>query len=236
MNILLTNDDGYNSLGITLLKRLLSKYGEVTLIAPATHMSGQGAAITLNKGLTLTKYDDSTYSLNGTPVDCVSFALSTFTTKFDLVVSGCNDGENVSFDTMYSGTIGASLEAIKFNVPSIACSSKGNFSLVESYFDEVYNLIIKNKLLSNEYFISVNFPEDKVTDIKLSKLFFRESRGYYVKRSDGLYYATRSAYDKYSDDETDCYQVNNGIISLTPISKTYFSEKIYNEIKSKFSK
>jgi len=40
MKILLTNDDGYNSEGITLLFEELKNYGQVLLVAPHHHMSG----------------------------------------------------------------------------------------------------------------------------------------------------------------------------------------------------
>ena len=49
MNILLTNDDGYDASGITELYRSLSKDHNVYLIAPQENCSGMSAAISLRK-------------------------------------------------------------------------------------------------------------------------------------------------------------------------------------------
>ena len=76
MKILLTNDDGYNAIGIQILKEKLSKYGEVTIVAPFTHMSGKSIAITIGEWMKVDKINDDTYAVHGTPADCVSFALA----------------------------------------------------------------------------------------------------------------------------------------------------------------
>ncbi len=57
MNILLTNDDGYNARGILLLKRLLSKYGNVVIVAPKTPMSAKSASLTIGRGLKVVEED-----------------------------------------------------------------------------------------------------------------------------------------------------------------------------------
>ena len=46
MKILLTNDDGYGSLGINLLKEVSSKYGEIVIYAPNEEKSGAGSCAT----------------------------------------------------------------------------------------------------------------------------------------------------------------------------------------------
>src|SRR5574344_571157 len=123
MNILLTNDDGYNSLGIQTLYTALQKYGKVYIIAPEHHMSGKSCSITITEGLVFKKYDEFIYSLDGTPADCVAYALGAFPIQFDLVVSGINDGLNISYDILYSGTIGACQQSLIYGIPTIAFST-----------------------------------------------------------------------------------------------------------------
>ena len=57
MNILLTNDDGYDSYGIRLLKKKLEKYGTVLIVAPDSPMSAQSASLTIGHPLHLKKHD-----------------------------------------------------------------------------------------------------------------------------------------------------------------------------------
>ena len=186
MNILLTNDDGYNSQGILLLKELLEPYGTVVICAPSGPMSAKSVSITLGKGIKVEQVEKNVYKCDGTPADCVSFALNTMNEKFDLVVSGCNHGFNISYDTMYSGTIGAALEALRNHTPSIAVSVEHNFELVRNHFKEVFDYIIKEKLLSKEYLLNINFPlGDEVKGMKIATLYYRNDQYYFIKKEDG---------------------------------------------------
>ena len=235
MNILLTNDDGYNSLGIKLLKKKLEKYGTVVIVAPDSPRSGNSAALTILEPLQLDKVEDNVYKCSGTPVDCVSMGLCCFDIKFDLVVSGCNNGWNISYDTMYSGTVGACLEAMIFRVPAIAISTKhgSDLSEVDEYFDKVMDFILKNSLLSNEYLLNINFPENEVKEIKLGTLYYRNDQNYFTRDKDG-YHAYRHMQENFDDDkESDCYQVEHGIISIAPLSRTYYDKQIKQHLDRK---
>lgn len=235
MNILLTNDDGYNSLGIKILKKKLEKYGTVLIVAPDSPRSGNSAALTINTPLQLEKVETNVYKCSGTPVDCVSMGLCCFDIEIDLVVSGCNHGWNISYDTMYSGTVGAALEALIFHKPAIAISADygSDMSDVDQYFDEVWEYIQKNKLLSDNYLLNVNFPKNETKEIKLGTLYYRNDKNYFTKDSEG-YHAYRHTQEDFSDDkDSDCYQVLNGIISIVPLSRTYFNKSIYDELNKK---
>lgn len=224
MKILLTNDDGYNSVGIKLLKKLLLKYGDVTIVAPEGAMSGKSISIIFGRSVRVTKVEDKVYAMEGTPADCVAFALSSLGEKFDLVVSGINDGLNISFDTLYSGTIGACLEALTYRVPAIAFSTnEGHYDLIEKYFDEVMNYIKVNNLISKEHLLNVNFPiNDDCKGIKMTNVFYREENTYYKKTGDNLYYALRDIKDhECKDVDTDAYAVHNSFISISKLKKIF---------------
>ena len=135
MRILLTNDDGINSPGITLLADGLRKAGHrVVVVAPESDQSGVSHSIAFfTRPCKLTAMGEDTWSCGGSPVDCVVVAmLGGLPEVFDLphsppdmVVSGINRGANLGTDIVYSGTAAAARQAAFFNIPSAA------FSLIE---------------------------------------------------------------------------------------------------------
>lgn len=134
LDILLTNDDGFDADGITTLRQALIDAGhDVTVVAPAVNQSGKGGSINTavfdfdpSEGLmTLTHHGDGVYSLTGTPADCVKAGLDVVLADDppDLVVSGLNEGQNLGKPgTNTSGTEGAALRALFSGVPAIAGS------------------------------------------------------------------------------------------------------------------
>lgn len=235
MNILLTNDDGFDSKGIRLLKEKLEKYGTVVIVAPDSPMSAKSVSLTLGRKVHIKKEEDNIFSCDGTPADCVSMAMSVLGIKFDLVVSGCNNGLNISYDTLYSGTIGAGLQALMYRVPAIAFSTPRNsFAIVEKYFDEVYKNILSRNIISNEYLLNVNFPfGEKVKDIKIGELYYRNDNQYMESFEEG-YLAMRDEEESFTHvPDSDCYQVKNGIVSIVPLGRTYFHKELFDKIRDK---
>ena len=233
MNILLTNDDGYSSEGIKIFKKCLSKYGRVVICAPLNAMSGKSCSITIWDPLEVKRIEDDVFACSGTPSDCVNFALSSLSIDFDLVVSGVNDGPNISYDTMYSGTIGACLEALKYRKKTFAVSCFHHLEVVEKYFDKVFDFISKHDLLSEEYLLNVNFPKSlEIKKIELGKLYYRNDHSFY-KEVNGKYQSLRTLEELFNEKDTDCYQVEHGIISIVPLYRSYFQEDLFNRLKKK---
>ena len=141
LKILLTNDDGFDSPGITALHEALLDAGHyVTVVAPATQQSGKGGS--LNTGvfdftpgggtMQLTNHGGGVWSLAGTPSDSVKAGLDIVLADDppDLVVSGLNEGQNLGKPgTNGSGTEGAALRGVFSGLPAIAAS-------VEILFEE----------------------------------------------------------------------------------------------------
>ena len=221
MNILLVNDDGYSASGINILYELLSKEHKVVIVAPNVSNSAKSVAITLGTPIKVAKVNDYTFSCSGTPADCVAFGLSSLSTRFDLVISGINHGLNVSYDTMYSGTVGAALQALTYRIPAIAISCDSNFEIVKKYLNDVMEFIKKNNLLSTEYLLNINFPLGHlVEDIKLSHIYYRKEVTYYAKDNQGGYLALRNINDQNCEDEdSDVYMVHHHQVSITKINK-----------------
>lgn len=166
MNILLTNDDGITSEKLEITKEILKQFGTVYVVAPSTQMSAKSMSLSIG-GFEFEKIDEYTYSIEGTPVDCVKFGCFGLDVDFDLVVSGTNNGYNLGIDINYSGTVGATLQAQYYHVPSIALSAdrKGNKILKEELAKSI-QYIIDNNLLSESHTINVNYPREKFVESK----------------------------------------------------------------------
>jgi len=66
--ILITNDDGFDSLGLKALVEALSPLGEVTVVAPTLEKSACSHSITLTKPLRFIELKERFYKLDdGTP-------------------------------------------------------------------------------------------------------------------------------------------------------------------------
>ena len=125
LNIALTNDDGWNSIGITAMKKALDPDHNVTLAAPADGQSGSSAGLDLGP-VEIIKQADGVYSVGGEPATSALIAMDIAGSP-DLLVSGINDGANVGTFTQVSGTVGAATVALSssFNgsIPAIAIST-----------------------------------------------------------------------------------------------------------------
>ena len=129
MRILVTNDDGIDSLGLHELARSIAELGEVTVVAPDKEYSGAGAAIGAVHLIRPEVHDayiegiQTSWSVSGPPGLCVIYArLGLFGDPFDLVVSGINPGINVGRSVYHSGTVGAALTARNGGITGIAVS------------------------------------------------------------------------------------------------------------------
>jgi 5'-nucleotidase len=65
--ILLSNDDGYASLGIRKLRQALQTVADVIVCAPASEQSATSHSITLNRPLRLSEPEPGVFMLDGTP-------------------------------------------------------------------------------------------------------------------------------------------------------------------------
>ena len=122
MNILVTNDDGWGFDGIETLAAVARQFGDVWIVAPELPMSGISHQLTFERPMRLVEKENQSYSLSGTPADCVRVGISQLPVKFDWVLSGINNGGNLGADVYVSGTVAAAREATLFRLPAIAIS------------------------------------------------------------------------------------------------------------------
>jgi 5'-nucleotidase len=114
LDILLTNDDGFEAAGIRALHAALKDAGHrVILVAPAANASGTSASFTWGKvHVVRDPSDPSVFGVGASPATAVvlgATALYPAGRRPDLVISGINDGTNTGSLLALSGTIGAAL-------------------------------------------------------------------------------------------------------------------------------
>lgn len=130
--ILVSNDDGWQSPGIQQVAEALRPLGDVWIVAPERERSAVSHAISLHKPLRTRRMAEQSFWCSGTPADCVLVAMHHILPRRpDLCVSGINKGANLGDDVMYSGTVGAAIEAALGDVPAIASSLTGDVSVPE---------------------------------------------------------------------------------------------------------
>jgi len=237
MKILVTNDDGFNSEGIRILVAKMKTYGEVTLVAPHHHMSGASVSRVFWSEAEVHQHALNVYSVEGTPADSVSFALYGLNLNPDLVVSGINNGFNVGADTVYSGTVGACMEALKAHIPAVAFSADfDDFSKAMMDFDEVMTFILTHSLLSKEYLLNVNFisrKHSKSKGIIITDLGFRPAEHFFQQSENGKYKSRRRFTPVLFQAGTDLWAMEEGYISITPLKFANQTTSGLQELKAK---
>ncbi|MGM9742441.1 MAG: 5'/3'-nucleotidase SurE [Candidatus Cryptobacteroides sp.] len=178
MEILITNDDGFNAAGIHVLAEIMCQFGNVTVIAPKQHQSGMSMAVSLGfkqvayKELPEEKPGKWAY-LDATPASCIKYGLNFqfLEKKPDVIVSGINHGSNAASASCYSGTLGAAQEGALNGVRSIgvsldALSPDADFSAVKKYFPEIFRRLMEAWPEKYGLYYNVNFPDIPVSEIK----------------------------------------------------------------------
>jgi len=235
--ILVTNDDGVNSPNMHALARALAPHGEVFVFAPKEEQSGVSHAFTVRRPLCIEECpcdgDYRVFSVDGTPSDCVKFALGHFASRgleqtegggpgcFDVCFSGVNIGENSGVSSLYSGTVAGAREAALWGVPGIALSLRGSGEgMINEAVDFAVSVVCGKtyEQVSPGIFWNVNFPKVGHSPFK----GFRASRmalGMFTdhySHDGGLWQLDGDKlWDKQPVDSDD-YLLNQGYATITP--------------------
>lgn len=130
LNILITNDDGFDAPGIEALYNRLTAAGHtVTLVGPKEQQSGTGTALDVDKifqPLDIQNVEGNKWFVDG-GVRTTTWAGLDFVLDGkapDLLISGINEGENIGpGGAVSSGTVSAAVTALLRDVPAIAISA-----------------------------------------------------------------------------------------------------------------
>lgn len=228
MKILLSNDDGFLAPGLRCLAKELAKVAEIIIVAPDRNRSGVSNSLTLDRPLHITQHAEREYSVNGTPTDCVHLAITGLLSEMpDMIISGINEGANLSDDVLYSGTVAAAMEGRFLGFPAIAVSLAGE--AVSHY--QTAALVIRN-IVEN---MRVNpLPYSSILNINVPNLPFSEIQGVQMTRlgarhiarpmlqavnprGQPVYWVGLPGEMQDAGQGTDYFAVKQGYVSVTPL-------------------
>lgn len=125
MDLLLTNDDGIDAIGLNLLSDVcaaLPGVKSVQVVAPLEEQSGVGHRVHTRGSLRIEARGQGRYALAGTPADCTRVGMKALNFAPSWVLSGLNHGGNLGVDIHMSGTVAGAREAAILGCPAIALS------------------------------------------------------------------------------------------------------------------
>ncbi|XQW84105.1 5'/3'-nucleotidase SurE [Thalassotalea piscium] len=229
MNILLSNDDGVNALGIKVLYQALSNFANVTVVAPDRNCSGASNSLTLLNPLRAETLENGFISVNGTPTDSVHLGISQLVQPLpDLVVAGINKGANLGDDTLYSGTVAAATEGRHMGMPAVAVSLAGKDELHYETAAFVAASFIKHLVkhpLPADQIININVPDlplSELKGIKVTRLGHRHKAETMKRMQDpwnrDIFWYGSLGQELDAGEGTDFHAINQGYASVTPLT------------------
>ena len=230
MKILISNDDGFQAPGIVALHAALKDIADVEVVAPEHNNSAKSNALTLAAPLYVHKAHNGFRYVTGTPADCVHIALKGLLDyRPDLVVSGINNGANMGDDTIYSGTVGAAMEAYLFGIPAIAFSqTEKGWAHIEAAAEVARRLVLqieRERMQEGPAFLlNVNVPNrplEELQPIRVCRLGRRHAAEKVITqdspRGETMYWIAGAGGAKDSGEGTDFHAVAAGHVALTPL-------------------
>jgi len=246
MKILIVNDDGIQGKGLYKLAEVLSAEHTVTVVAPHTQKSGFSHSLSFHKTVSFAPYNLGipvrSYSLTGTPCDCVKFAVDVLMKDDlpDVILCGINDDYNLGTDVVYSATVNAALEGALLGFPSIAVSIGNEHSDDFAYPAEFVrkNLAALCALQrSDDVCYSINFPSNHAEDVKgvrYATLGLRKFSDRYELREnrDGSgYLLLGEPIPMDNSPQSDVELIKQGYITVTPVRIQDTDFELLNSLK-----
>ncbi|MDF7667473.1 5'/3'-nucleotidase SurE [Orbaceae bacterium ESL0727] len=249
--VLLVNDDGIDAPGIALLKNIAAQIAnEVWVVAPIIDQSGVSCAVSLKAPFRVTKRSEREFAVYGTPADCTLFAIQYAMKDHlpDLVLSGINNGSNVGFETILSGTVGAAMMATTLGIPAIALSqlnhedgSPTTWDASQHYAKSIIRQLLTLTLPQN-ICMNINFPScdaKAVKGIKITKQGPADVSEFVItptkdpENNDYFWFrAKRNTHTPGTVQELNA--ANNGYIAITPIGYDRTNHDCYLQLQQYF--
>ena len=231
MRILISNDDGVDAPGIKMLAQGLQDAGHsVSVVAPDRDRSGASNSLTLDMPIRAKHLNENTWSVAGTPTDCVHLALAgLLKSDPEIVISGINNTSNMGDDVIYSGTVAAAMEGRCLGFPAIAMSLA-----TQDHKAKHYESAVKAAVLITERLLADPLPADTILNVNVPDMSWEDIKGFEVTRcghrhraepciaqtdprGSTVWWIGPPGPEQDAGLGTDFYAVRNGFISITPI-------------------
>lgn len=224
MRILISNDDGIYSPGITALAKVASRFGEVRIVAPDVEQSIDESRHHLFPAAALQadfvrRFRSLSRRRHASRLRC---ARHRSLGHVDLVLSGINLGPNLGNSCWHSGTLAAAKQAALLESRGIALSAalsdnkEPDFAALEPYVTKVVDLLLEEK---NMGLVNVNFP-GKPNGIRWTRQSVRHYDGKVVAGKGFTITPLQGA-----EEGTDRWAVEHNWVSITPLRLDLTDEK-----------
>jgi 5'-nucleotidase len=255
--ILLTGDDGYNSIGTRLLVRALKDTCELSIAATKNQQSGVGGKLSLATG---GRWGEAVvdgvpaFWVEGTPGDVMECAQGYYTKPFDLVISGVNLGANASTALISSGTYCAAVRALGVSLAPKALvmswdtppafwqkdhDASEDISSYFSYPGDVLRPLIETALTNDLWgvrMLNINLPKKPTRALRFTKVL-KDMTKYFDypitvdMETHRFSYQTRPINVQVSDLKYDVAAIAQGYISITPCATDMTHFLTYEQLK-----
>ena len=257
--ILLTGDDGYNSIGTRLLIYYLKNRYDLFIAGTQVQQSGVGGYVNVGKDIRWKEIEvDGVKGLavNGTPADAVEATYAYCQRKFDLVISGINVGANIGGAFFSSGTIAAFIRAHFIGVAEKGItisqltldpktwihdhSKTKDITSFQKYPGEVAFKVIMKSIRENlcrATLLNINLPGKKSSEIRFTKPIYDLTQFYSypgkINHPKRIYRYPMSIINKKFPVMYDIGALHEGYISISPCVPDLLNEEIYRKLKDK---
>ena len=254
MRILLTNDDGVGAEGLSVLRTIAAGLSDdIWVAAPATEQSNTGRSLTTEDPIRVTRLDERTFAVAGTPTDCVMLGVRELIQgrRPDLVLSGVNRGRNIADDVTTSGTVAAAIEGLMLGVPSVALSQSMAWTeggLVTDWTAaKAHGQTVLRQALNGGWpegvILNINFPATTAEAVRGVAVVSQGLWGSHGRRTEARTDLKGRPYFWIGDlprsvqagAETDIAALNEGYISLTPLHVDWTHRPSLAALKARFS-
>jgi len=228
MNILISNDDGYQAPGIGALATALADMATIHVVAPDRDRSGASNSLTLDNPIRARQANNGFICVDGTPTDCVHLAITgLLDVEPDMVVAGINAGANLGDDVLYSGTVAAAMEGRFLGFPAIAVSlATEGAAHYETAARVTVELVkrVRSGALPADTILNVNVPDvpwDKLQGMQATRLGHRHKSEPVIKEFDPrgrpVFWVGPAGTEQDAGPGTDFHAVRSGFVSITPL-------------------
>ncbi len=245
---LLVNDDGVHAKGIQELMRVAAEFGDVVVVAPDGNRSGKAHSLTSDVPMRVRVVSRDpacrVYACSGTPVDCVKLGVEHYCDRRPaLVLSGINHGSNASVNVVYSGTMGAALEATQSGYAAIGFSllnhhHDADFSVCLPYVKQIIEEVLRNGL-PERICLNVNFPDvQQLKGIRVCRASQARWTDSCEKRTDPYgypYYWLTGRFECHDKaEDTDQWALEQGYVSIVPCVPDFTAHRMIAPLAARF--
>ena len=242
--ILCTNDDGIHAPGLDILVEVARQLGDVTVVSPDRQQSATSHSLTVHRPLRVTRIDESSHVIDGTPTDCVLIAVnSLMQIPPDFVFSGVNHGPNMGEDVLYSGTVAAAMEGTILGIPSVAVSfdsrAEDRLAGYGPALTGILGSLVGRPDFPDETFFNINLPDipaDELKGVRITTLGRRVYSDSLTRREDPSgreYFWIGGGVSSWTGrEDSDFRAVRAGYASLTPLHLDLTNHSLINEVRT----